>query len=105
MGTSYALMEQRVMDPVSGQMLNANLEQYKILGALDLPVIDTEIIETHPGSNNTGAVGIGEPAVIPTAAAIACALFDALGVPVRSLPLTPGRVLDALAAAERKVPV
>jgi xanthine dehydrogenase YagR molybdenum-binding subunit len=96
LGTSYALMEQRVMDSKRGVMLNPNLESYKIAGALDVPGIEIVFTEVHTGANNTGAIGIGEPATIPTAAAIACALFNAIGKPVRDLPLTPDRVLAAL---------
>lgn len=96
LGTSYALMEQRVLDEDFGRMLNPDLESYKILGARDCPTIDVLLTEVYTGANNTGAAGIGEPATIPTAAAIACAVFDALGVAVRSLPLTPARVLAAL---------
>ena len=98
LGTSYALMEQRVMDTRRGVMLNPNLESYKIAGALDVPNIEVVFTEVHTGANNTGAIGIGEPATIPTAAAIACAVFSAIGTPVRSLPLTPDRVLAALGA-------
>jgi xanthine dehydrogenase YagR molybdenum-binding subunit len=100
LGASYALMEQRVMDTDFGRMLNPNLESYKVLGAEDTPRIDIELQQVFTGANNTGAAGIGEPATIPTAAAIACAVFDAIGAPVRSLPLTPGRVLAALGAYE-----
>lgn len=96
LGASYALTEQRVMDPVRGVMLNPNLDQYKIAGARDVPDIEVVLTEVHTGANNTGAIGIGEPATIPTAAAIACAVYNALGVPVRDLPLTPDRVLAAL---------
>lgn len=97
LGTSYALTEQRVMDRLHGVMLNPNLESYKIAGVRDVPrQIDVVFTEVHTGANNTGAIGIGEPATIPTAAAIACAVHDALGVPVRDLPLTPDRVLAAL---------
>jgi xanthine dehydrogenase YagR molybdenum-binding subunit len=95
-GTSYALMEQRVMDHDAGRMLNPNLEQYKICGTRDVPEIEVVLTEVYTGANNTGAAGIGEPATIPTAAAIACAVFDALGQPVRSLPITPDKVLAAL---------
>ncbi len=98
LGTSYALTEQRVMDHARGVMLNANLDTYKIAGARDVPDIDVVFTEVHTGANNTGAIGIGEPATIPTAAAIACALYNAIGVPVRDLPLTPDRVLTALGA-------
>ncbi|MCA9691155.1 MAG: xanthine dehydrogenase family protein molybdopterin-binding subunit, partial [Myxococcales bacterium] len=98
LGTGYALMEQRVMDPRRGVMLNANLDAYKCLGARDVPAIDILLTEVHTGANNTGAIGIGEPATIPTAAAIAGAVYDALGVAVRDLPITPDRVLTALGA-------
>ena len=99
MGTSYALTEQRVMDRTHGVMLNADLESYKIAGVRDIPrAIDVVFTEVHTGANNTGAIGIGEPATIPTAAAIACAVYDAIGAPVRDLPLTPDRVLAALGA-------
>ena len=102
LGTSYALMEQRVMDSKRGVMLNPNLESYKIAGALDIPGIEIVFTEVHTGANNTGAIGIGEPATIPTAAAIACAVFSAIGTPVRSLPLTPDRVLAALGLIPRR---
>lgn len=96
LGASYALMEERVLDNDLGRMLNPNLESYKILGALDTPEIEVMLTEAYTGANNTGAIGIGEPSTIPTAAAIACAVFDALGVAVRSLPIIPARVLAAL---------
>ncbi|MEM7154043.1 MAG: xanthine dehydrogenase family protein molybdopterin-binding subunit [Myxococcota bacterium] len=96
LGTSYALMEERVLDNDLGRMLNPNLESYKILGARDVPKIDVVLTEVYTGANSTGAAGIGEPSTIPTAAAIACAVFDALGAPVRQLPITPARVLAAL---------
>jgi len=96
LGISYALMEQRVVDRGSGRMLNPNLEAYKILGAAELPKLDIVFTELHTGANSTGAVGIGEPSTIPTAAAIACAVHHATGRAVRSLPLTPDRVLSAL---------
>ena len=66
------------------------------LRARDVPEIDILLTEVHTGANSTGAIGIGEPATIPTAAAIAGAVMDAIGAPVRSLPITPDRVLDAL---------
>lgn len=96
LGTSYALMEQRVMDHDVGRMLNPNLESYKICGAADTPKIEIELTDVYTGANNTGAAGIGEPSTIPTAAALACAVFDALGEPVRRLPMTPSRVLTAM---------
>lgn len=101
LGISYALMEERVLDHDVGRMLNPNLESYKICGMQDCPEIDVVLTPAYTGANNTGAAGIGEPATIPTAAAVACAVLDALGTPVRSLPITPAKVLSALAASER----
>lgn len=97
LGVGYALMEQRIMDASLGVVLNPNLEQYKPCGIKDVPHIDVLLTEVHSGNNSTGAYGIGEPATIPTAAAIANAVGDALGVHVRSLPITPAKILDVLA--------
>lgn len=97
-GLSYALFEERRLDPRTGRMLNANLEQYKIAGALDIPRIDIALFEDLHGRTSTDARGIGEPATVPTAAAIANAVYNAIGVRLRELPLTPARVLAALAA-------
>ncbi len=102
LGVGYALMEQRIMDSNLGVMLNPNFEQYKPCGAKDVPKISIVLTEVHSGNNSTGAYGIGEPATIPTAAAIGNAVGDALGVHVRSLPITPARVLDALERQRRE---
>ncbi|RMF69888.1 MAG: xanthine dehydrogenase family protein molybdopterin-binding subunit, partial [Calditrichaeota bacterium] len=97
-GISYALFENRILDRNTGVMVNANLEQYKIAGSLDVPTIEPIILEVNHGQNSTGAVGIGEPATVPTAAAVANAVFHATGVRVRKLPMTPATVLAALEA-------
>jgi xanthine dehydrogenase YagR molybdenum-binding subunit len=95
-GISYALFENRILDRNTGLMVNPNLEQYKIAGSFDVPAIETYLVEYSQGQSNTGAVGIGEPATIPTAGAVANAVFHAIGVRVRKLPMTPARVLAAL---------
>ena len=102
-GTSYALFEEQVLDPATGAVLNANLESYKILGSEDCP----RIIPVLWRDDQTGVRALGEPPVVPTAAAIANAVFNAIGRPVRDLPLRPDRVLAALAEpmAERVVAV
>jgi xanthine dehydrogenase YagR molybdenum-binding subunit len=96
-GLGYALFEERHIDRRSGVPLNANLHDYKIPTMADMPVIDASFL---PGSdtnaNHTGARGIAEPPIIPTAPAIAAAVADALGVEVHEIPLTPWRVLGAL---------
>jgi xanthine dehydrogenase YagR molybdenum-binding subunit len=78
-------------------MVNPNLEQYKIAGALDIPIIEPILFDVYNGSNNTGAVGLGEPVIVPTAAAIANAIYNAIGARIFELPITPARVLAALA--------
>lgn len=95
-GISYALYEDRILDRNTGIMVNANLEQYKIAGAREVPPIDITIIEEYSGMSSTDALGIGEPATIPTSAAIANAVYNAVGVRMTRLPMTPARVLGAL---------
>lgn len=92
MGIGYALYEQRVMDARTGVVLNANLETYKLPGAADMPEIDILLIDMP----ERGVIGVGEPCTVPTAAAIANAVANALGVRVPDLPITPDRVLAAL---------
>jgi xanthine dehydrogenase YagR molybdenum-binding subunit len=95
-GISYALFEDRHVDPATGRVLNANLDQYKVLGARDTPFIDIVLLDQYVGLTNTDAHGIGEPANVATAAAVANAVYNAIGVRVRELPITPRAVLGAL---------
>jgi xanthine dehydrogenase YagR molybdenum-binding subunit len=95
-GISYALFENRIFDRNTGLMVNQNLESYKIAGAMEIPQIETHIVDFNLAQSSTGAIGIGEPATIPTAAAIANAVYHAIGVRIRELPMTPARVLAAL---------
>jgi xanthine dehydrogenase YagR molybdenum-binding subunit len=81
-------------------MLNANLEQYKIAGAREIPNIEVILLEEYQGRSSTDASGIAEPANIATAAAIANAFYNATGVRLRELPMAPKRVLSALATAK-----
>ena len=102
-GISYALFEQRIMDSGKGAMMNANLESYKILGARETPEIDVVLIENYIAQSSTDAAGIGESAgVIALAAAIGNAFYNATGVRMRSLPMTPPHVLAALGNADRE---
>jgi xanthine dehydrogenase YagR molybdenum-binding subunit len=96
-GLSYALYENRVLDRKSGWMLNANFETYKIAGAREIPEIEVHIIEEYRGRSSTDAGGIGEPSTVATAAAVANAVYNATGARVRDLPITPERMLAALA--------
>jgi xanthine dehydrogenase YagR molybdenum-binding subunit len=95
-GLSYALYENRILDRHTGRMVNPNVEQYKIAGALDVPEIDVTLLPVWDGVNNTHSVGIGEPSTVPTAAAIANAVSHAIGARITSLPITPESVLAAV---------
>ena len=91
-GISYALLEDRVLDPQIGVMVNAGLEPYKIAGAMEMP----EIVPIMMDMPERGVIGLGEPVRIPIAGAIANAVFNAIGVRVAELPMTPDKVLAAL---------
>ncbi|MEZ6197711.1 MAG: xanthine dehydrogenase family protein molybdopterin-binding subunit [Planctomycetota bacterium] len=101
-GVSYALFEDRVMDPIKGHMLNADMEAYKIAGPVDTPRIDVVLVGVSNGYNSTSCMGLGEPPVIATAAAIANAVYHAIGVRITSIPITPRKVLEALARKEKR---
>ncbi|NND07281.1 MAG: xanthine dehydrogenase family protein molybdopterin-binding subunit [Saprospiraceae bacterium] len=95
-GVSYALYENRVMDKRTGHFMNANVHQYKVPFAMEIPDIETIVVEEYTGRSSTDAYGIGEPANIATAAAIANAVYNAIGVRIYELPITPARILKAL---------
>ncbi len=107
MSLGYALTEQRRLDRQTGKMVNANWHDYKIPTALDVPAnltclpIDPQDTEC----NTTGAKGLGEPATIPTAAAIANAVYNAVGVRFFDGPISPATMLEALGQnTERRLP-
>ena len=80
-------------------MMNPTMDDYKMLGSLDVPEIDVIFVEVINGSTNTGVLGLGEVAHVASAAAVACAVSDAIGEPVRALPMTPDRILAAIGNA------
>jgi xanthine dehydrogenase YagR molybdenum-binding subunit len=92
MGMGYALYEERVMDDLSGVVLNPNFETYKLPGIADVPEIEVILVNMP----ERGVIGIGEPSTVPTAGAIANAVANAIGARVPSLPITPDKVLAAL---------
>jgi xanthine dehydrogenase YagR molybdenum-binding subunit len=92
MGLGFALYEHRILDRNTGQMVNPNMEFYLLPGMSDIPVIDVTLVDQP----DRGVVGLGEPPTISTAAAVANAVANAIGVRVRRLPLTPEAVLTAL---------
>lgn len=95
-GLAYALYEYRVMDKETGFMMNANVDQYKLPYSMEIPEIESLIIEDYAGASSTDAYGIGEPANIATAVAIANAVYNAIGVRIYEIPMTPDKILKAL---------
>ena len=101
MALGYALCEERVLDNRTGVQITANLEDYRVPTIADVPEIDVLFVdEADPEANSVGSKGLGEPPIIPLAAAVANAVADATGVRITALPLVPARVLDALRAAQ-----
>ncbi|HEX5571273.1 MAG TPA: molybdopterin cofactor-binding domain-containing protein, partial [Ktedonobacterales bacterium] len=96
-GLGMALTEQRIVDERLGVSVNPNLGDYKIPTIRDIPEIEIVLLDrANPVANTIGALGAGEPPIIPTAGAIANAVAHAIGRPVTGLPLTPDRVLALL---------
>jgi len=94
MGIGYALTEQIVLE--KGQCMNPNFRDYKILTAKDVVPMKAPVLESHDPDGPFGAKGIGEPGCVPTAPAIANAIYDAVGVRIKDLPMTPERILAAI---------
>jgi xanthine dehydrogenase YagR molybdenum-binding subunit len=101
-GASWALFENRILDPNLGTMVNPNLESYKILGPADMFEAQSILTPVANLGNNTSTAGIGEPPIVPTLAVIGNAVYNAIGVRIRELPMTPDRVLTALSEARRR---
>lgn len=94
-GLSYALCEE--IKTEQGRMLNPNFLDYKILSAADCAFpIHLECIETHDQAGPFGAKGVGEPGLVPVAPAVANAIYDAVGVRIKDLPITPEKILAGL---------
>jgi xanthine dehydrogenase YagR molybdenum-binding subunit len=99
MGISSALAEEKIIDPITGRMLNVDYESYKLAGYADVGTLEVHLMD-GPEHRARGPIGVGEPPVIAPAAAVSNAVANALGVRVPHIPLTPRRVLDALDALE-----
>ena len=105
-GIGHTLSEHRLHDPRTGQILTTSLDAYKLPTFADVPEIVSELVDepdTH--LTNLGSKGLGEPPIVPTAAAIANAIRDATGAEVHELPISRDEMLRALreAAAKEKV--
>ncbi len=96
-GLGYALSEEMKFDH-NGRLMNPHLLDYKLPSILDVPRVKAVLVEEPmtSGASPYGAKGVGEPPIVPTAAAIANAIYDAVGARVTSLPLTAEKVLKAL---------
>ncbi len=96
MGITYALFEENVYDPLTGRMLNPDMEFYKLAGLADVGKLTVRMM-TGKGYDERGVVGLGEPPVISPGAAISNAVANAIGVRIGTLPITPDKVLTAVA--------
>src|SRR5438128_8030034 len=102
-GIGHTLSERRLLDPATGIVLTQSLDAYRLPTIADVPEIVCELID-KPDEHltNLGSKGLGEPPIVPVAAAIANAIRDATGADVRSLPITREEMLRALEAARQK---
>ncbi len=100
-GVSTALYEQRIMDEATGNLVNPNLSDYKIVTSRDVPEIDIIFVDmVDPRINIMGNKGLGEPPRIPASAAVANAVFNAIGIHPGEIPMTQDKVLAALKRKE-----
>jgi CO/xanthine dehydrogenase Mo-binding subunit len=79
-----------------GEVENRSFKDYKIPTGVDIPSIETSIVEQNSEEGPYGAKGVGEPPINPPAAAIANAVYDAVGVRIKELPITPEKIMRAL---------
>ena len=102
-GIGHTLSEERLHDPATGRLLTTTLDAYKLPTIADVPEIVSELVdEPDAHLTNLGSKGLGEPPIIPTAAAIANAIRDATGADVRQLPISREEMLRALREAEAR---
>ena len=102
-GIGHTLSEERITDPHTGAPLTRTLDAYKMPTIADVPEIVTDLVDVpDPHLTNLGSKGLGEPPIVPTAAAIANAIRDATGADIRSLPITREEMLRALREAEER---
>ena len=98
-GIGWALNEEYFFND-KGEMLNSSFLDYRMPTSLDLPMIDTVIVEVANPGHPYGVRGVGEMPIVPPMAAIANAIYDAIGVRMTNLPMSPGKVLEALQEKE-----
>ena len=103
-GLGFALTEELIVDGESGALMNGNFMDYGVLYAGDGPTIEVRIVECPDPTGPFGAKGAGEPSIMLPAPAVINAVFDAVGVSMTTLPLTPERVMAALDAQGSNLP-
>jgi CO/xanthine dehydrogenase Mo-binding subunit len=102
-GVGHTLSEERLVDPQTGRVLTQTLDAYKLPTIADVPEMEVELLDIPDEHlTNLGSKGLGEPPIVPTAAAIVNAIRDATGADVRSLPVTREEMLRALAEARER---
>jgi CO/xanthine dehydrogenase Mo-binding subunit len=102
-GIGHTLSEQRLLDPETGRTLTTSLDAYRMPTSADVPEIVCEFIdEPDPHLTNLGSKGLGEPPIVPIAAAIANAIRDATGAAVHELPVSREEMLRALREAKER---
>ena len=100
-GIGWALNEEYVYND-DGALLNSSFLDYRMPTSLDLPMIDTIIVEVANPSHPYGVRGVGEVPIVPPMAAISNAIYDAIGIRMNDLPMSPDKILEALWAEEGK---
>ncbi|HYA92029.1 MAG TPA: molybdopterin cofactor-binding domain-containing protein [Thermodesulfobacteriota bacterium] len=96
MGLGFGLLEDTVIDRETGKVTNPNFSDYKIFTALDMPTFEAILANTFEPTGPSGAKGIGEGVTNPVAPAVCNAIYDAVGVRIKELPVTPEKILKAL---------
>jgi xanthine dehydrogenase molybdenum-binding subunit len=99
MGLGYALLEQLLFDARTGEPLNPNFRDYKVMTAMDTPEIGVDFVETHEPTAPYGNKALGEPPAISPAPAIRNAILDATGVKLNELPMRPQSLFERFKAA------
>ena len=94
-GIGWALNEEYFVND-QGHMVNSSYLDYRMPTSLDLPMIDTVVVEVANPNHPYGVRGVGEVCIVPPMAAIANAVYNAIGVRMNTLPMNPGSVLEAL---------
>jgi xanthine dehydrogenase molybdenum-binding subunit len=95
-GLGYALWEEPVMDGKTGKVLTDDFDTYKIATTLDMPALETVLVERPDPTGPFGAKGVGEPGCVSQAASVANAIYDAVGIRIWELPITPEKIFKAL---------